>query len=149
MSLTSEIQSAIITAMKAKDKPTLSVLRMLKAAISNKQIEIGHELSDEEVIGVLASEVKSRNDSISEFKKGKRDDLVSQTENEIKVLQQYLPAPLSDQELQELVARVISELNANGLKDMGKVMGKLSAQTKGRVDGGKLAAIVKEKLGAQ
>lgn len=82
-------------------------------------------------------------------KKGKRDDLVSQTENEIKVLQQYLPAPLSDQELQELVAQVISELNANGLKDMGKVMGKLSAQTKGRVDGGKLAAIVKEKLGAQ
>lgn len=149
MSLTSEIQSAIITAMKAKDKPTLSVLRMLKAAISNKQIEIGHELSDEEVIGVLASEVKSRNDSISEFKKGKRDDLVSQTENEIKVLQQYLPAPLSDQELQELVAQVISELNANGLKDMGKVMGKLSAQTKGRVGGGKLAAIVKEKLGAQ
>ncbi|AZZ60001.1 GatB/YqeY domain-containing protein [Oenococcus sp. UCMA 16435] len=148
MSLTSDIQAAIIKAMKAQDKEKLSVLRMLKAAISNKQIELGHELSDEEVIAVLASEVKSRRDSIKDFKKGKRDDLVVMTEKEIKVLKSYLPEPLSDDQVSKMIDQTVSNINASGLRDMGKVMGQLSAKTKGRFDGSKLAALVKEKLGA-
>ncbi|MDN6967276.1 GatB/YqeY domain-containing protein [Oenococcus sp. UCMA 17063] len=148
MSLTSDIQAAIIKAMKAQDKEKLSVLRMLKAAISNKRIELGHELSDEEVIAVLASEVKSRKDSIKDFKKGKRDDLVVMTEKEIKVLKSYLPEPLSDDQVSKMIDQTISNINASGLRDMGKVMGQLSAKTKGRFDGSKLAALVKEKLGA-
>lgn len=149
MSLTSDIQAAIITAMKAKDKETLSVLRMTKAAISNKQIELGHDLSDDETLAVLASEVKSRNDSITDFKKGKRQDLVEKTENEIKVLAKYMPVQLTEAELDNLVSQTIQQLNATGLRDMGKVMGALSAKTKGRADGAKVASLVKTKLGAQ
>ncbi|MCV3295777.1 MAG: GatB/YqeY domain-containing protein [Oenococcus sp.] len=149
MSLTSDIQAAIITAMKAKDKETLSVLRMTKAAISNKQIELGHDLSDDETLAVLASEVKSRNDSITDFKKGKRQDLVEKTENEIKVLAKYMPVQLTEAELDNLVSQTIQQLNATGLRDMGKVMGALSTKTKGRADGAKVASLVKTKLGAQ
>ncbi|EJN98881.1 GatB/YqeY domain-containing protein [Oenococcus oeni] len=148
MSLTSDIQAAIIKAMKAQDKEKLSVLRMLKASISNKQIELGHELSDEEVVAVLASEVKSRRDSINDFKKGKRDDLVTMTEKEIEVLKTYLPEPLSEEQVSKMIDQTISNVNASGLRDMGKVMGQLSSRTKGRFDGSKLASLVKDKLGA-
>ncbi|MFZ5754321.1 MAG: GatB/YqeY domain-containing protein [Bacillota bacterium] len=148
MSLKERLTADMKEAMKAKDagKLKLSVIRMVKAAIKNQEIERGHELSDEEVIEVLAREVKMRRDSIPEYEKANRPETVETLQQEINILMEYLPQQLSQQEILELVKKVVHEVGAQSPKDMGKVMGKIVPLTKGRADGKLVNELVKQVL---
>lgn len=146
MSLLAQVQEDMKAAMKAKDKKTLAVVRQIKSAVMNEQINLGHDLTEEEELGVLSREVKQRKESISEFKEGGRDDLAADTQAELDVLAKYLPAQLSDDEIKQVVAEAIAKTGATSPKDMGKVMGIVSAQTKGRADGKVVADTVKKAL---
>lgn len=146
--LKTRLDADMITAMKEREagKLRLSVIRMVKSAIKNLEIDHKKELTEEEVLGVLMKEVKQRKDSVEEFKKGNRPDLVEATEAEIVILQEYLPEPMTETEIEELVKEVIQETGAQSKKDMGKVMGLLTARTKGRADGKVLNQIVQKFL---
>ena len=146
--LKARLDADMKTAMKDREagKLRLSVIRMVKSAIKYVEIEQKRELNDEEVLGILVKEVKQRRDSIEEFRKGNRMDLVEASEAEIQILQDYLPEPLTESELEEIVQAVIQETGAQSKKDMGKVMGLLTARTKGRADGKLLNQIVQKFL---
>lgn len=135
-------------AMKDKEsgKLRLSVIRMAKASIKNLEIDQKRDLTDEEVVTVLMKEVKMRQDSLEEFAKAGRIELVEQAEQEITVLKKYLPEQLSDEELRELVKASIAETGAATAKDMGKVMAAVIPKTKGRADGKRINAMVRELL---
>lgn len=135
-------------AMKDKEsgKLRLSVIRMAKASIKNLEIDQKRDLTDEEVVTVLMKEVKMRQDSLEEFAKAGRIELVEQAEQEIAVLKKYLPEQLSDEELRELVKASIAETGAATAKDMGKVMAAVIPKTKGRADGKRINAMVRELL---
>lgn len=135
MSLLATLKSDMIKAMKARDKDTLSVVRMLKAAVQNEQIELGHDLTPDEEIGVLNREYKQRKESLAEFKKAGRDDLIQKTTAEMKVVEKYLPKQLSDDEVKAKVAEIIKQQNATSMKDFGKVMGASMKALKGQADG--------------
>ena len=127
-------------------KQRLSVIRMVWAAIRNKEIDTKKELDDNEVCGLLMKEVKQREDSITEFKKANRTDLVVANEQEIAILKKYLPEQLSDEDLKAIVQETIATTGAKTMKDMGKVMGAVMAKAKGRAEGGKISAFVRELL---
>jgi uncharacterized protein YqeY len=146
MALINELQAQMKTAMKAKDKETLSVVRMLKAAVLNKQISLGHDLTEDDEKSVLATELKQRKDSLAEFKAAGRDDLVAQLEGEIKIVESYLPAQLDEAAVESLVDSVIQETGATGKADFGKVMKTLMPKVKGQADGALVNRIVKAKL---
>jgi len=148
MSIKDQLTEDMKTAMKEREagKLRLSVIRMVRANIKNVEINEKRELSDEDVLVVLMKEVKMRQDSLVEFKKANRSELVAQAEAEIEVLNHYLPAALSDDELKEIVSKVVAEVGASGPKDMGKVMPKVMAETKGRADGKRINAMVRELL---
>ena len=135
-------------AMKAKDtgKQRLSVIRLVRGAIRQLEIDGKKELQDEDVLGVISKEVKQRRDSIEDFKKGGRDDLVAAAEAEIAILMEYLPQQLSEDEVQNLVKEAIAASGAASPKDMGKVMKELMPKVKGRADGKLVNEIVKELL---
>lgn len=135
-------------AMKDKEsgRLRLSVIRMAKASIKNLEIDQKRDLTDEEVVTVLMKEVKMRQDSLEEFAKAGRTELVEQAEQEIAVLKKYLPEQLSDDELRELVKASIAETGAAAAKDMGKVMAAVIPKTKGRADGKRINAMVRELL---
>jgi uncharacterized protein YqeY len=135
-------------AMKDKEagKLRLSVIRMVRSAIRNLEIDQKKELNEEEVLDVLAKEVKMRRDSLEEFKKGNRPDLVENLEKEIKILMAYLPEQLSEDEVRKLVIQAIQDSNASSVKDMGKVMALLMPRTKGRADGKMVNTFVREML---
>ncbi|MFT9002488.1 GatB/YqeY domain-containing protein, partial [Liquorilactobacillus satsumensis] len=135
------------TAMKAHDKETLSTVRMLKAAVMNEQIKTGQPLTSDEEISVLSRELKQRKDSLAEFSKAQRADLVSGLEKEIKVVERYLPQQLSEAEVHEIVAETIKQVNASSKADFGKVMGAVMPKVKGRADGKLVNAAVKSLLG--
>src|SRR6266850_7229970 len=122
MLLRDQVNSDITSAMKAKDAPRLSALRMLKAAIMNKSVEKGHDLEDAEVLQVVSSLVKQRRDSIEQFSNAGRTDLVDKETAEIAVLEHYLPPAASAEEIDAAVAGAIAETGASGSKDIGKVM---------------------------
>lgn len=146
MSLQTQLTNDMKQAMKDKDKLTLSVIRMAKSAIKNEEINVGHDLSDEEVLTILTKEVKQRKDSIAGFKEAGRDDLVSEHEKEIEVLQKYLPTPLTTDELTVIVKEVIASEGATSMKDMGRVMSSVLTRVKGRADGKEVNQIVKSEL---
>lgn len=146
MSLLDTLKSDMIKAMKARDKDTLSVVRMLKAAVQNEQIEVGHDLTPDEEIGVLNREYKQRKESLAEFKKAGRDDLIAKTEAEMKVVEKYLPKQLSDEEVKAKVEEIIKQLNASSMKDFGKVMGASMKALKGQADGQLVNKTVKSLL---
>lgn len=146
MSLLEQVQADMKEAMKAKDKQTLAVVRQIKSAVMNEQINLGHDLTEEEELAVLAREVKQRKDSIAEFKAGNRADLAEATQGELVVLAKYLPAQLSEDEIKQIVQEAIQKTGATGPADMGKVMGIVSSQTKGRADGKFVADQVKTAL---
>lgn len=149
MSLNEQIGGDIAAAMKAKDAPRLSALRMLKAAVMNKSVEKGRDLEDAEVLQVVASLVKQRRDSIEQFSKAGRTDLVEKETAEIAVLEAYLPPPVSPAEIDEAVAAAIAETGASSAKDMGKVMKAVMPKLAGRnVDGRAVNDAVRRKLGA-
>ena len=146
--LKARLDADMKTAMKDREagKLRLSVIRMVKSAMKYVEIDQKRELNDEEVLGILVKEVKQRRDSIEEFRKGNRMDLVEASEAEIQILQDYLPEPLTESELEEIVQAVIQETGAQSKKDMGKVMGLLTARTKGRADGKLLNQVVQKFL---
>ncbi|MFP4015436.1 MAG: GatB/YqeY domain-containing protein [Halanaerobiales bacterium] len=133
-------------AMKSKDKQKLSVIRMARAAIKNVEIDKRKDLEDNEVIEVLAREVKQRRDSITEYEKAGKEDTVSDLNKEIEILSVYLPEQLTEEELEVLVNETISELGATSMADMGKIMGAIMPKVKGRADGNIVNTLVRQKL---
>ncbi len=148
MSIKDQLTEDMKQAMKDREngKLRLSVIRMVRANIKNVEINDKKELTDDEVLAVLMKEVKMRQDSLEEFQKAGRSELVAQAEEEIKILQKYLPEALSDEELKGIVAEVVAEVGATTMKDMGKVMPAVMARTKGRADGKRINAMVRELL---
>lgn len=150
MSLKDRLVEDMKVAMKAKEegKVRLSVIRMARAAIKNAEIDKRTEFSDEQVIEVLAREVKMRRDSMEEFSKANRPDTVKALEEEISVLMEYLPQQLSEGEIRQLAQETIAAVGAQGPKDLGKVMGSITPKTKGRADGKLVNQVVRELLGS-
>lgn len=134
------------TAMKAKDKETLQVVRMLKASIQNEQIKAGHELNADEELTVLSREMKQRRDALSEFVQAGRDDLVEKIKVEIAIVEKYLPKQLTEEEIRQIVSEAIEKVKATSAKEFGKVMGAVMPLVKGKADGNQVNAIVKELL---
>jgi uncharacterized protein YqeY len=122
-------------ALKASDEQRVSVLRMVKAAVKNKQIEKGEELTDDEIVSVLATMVKQGRESIEQFTKGGREDLAKKEEGEVSILQTYMPPQLGNDELDKIISDAIKEVSAEGPQDMGKVMRVLMPRVKGAADG--------------
>ena len=152
MSLKEQLTEDMKTAMKAKEegKQRLAVIRMVRSAIRQQEIDGNGKqaLDDEGVIAIISKEVKMRKDSLEEFKKGDRQDLVAQTEADIAVLMPYLPQQLSEEEIRTFVKEAVEKSGASSQKDMGKVMGLLMPKVKGRADGKLVNSIVREMLNA-
>ena len=147
MSLEQTLGADIVTAMKAKDQTRLTALRMLKTALTNKSIEKGRDLDTAEELQVVSTLVKQRKDSIEQFTKGNRQDLADKEQAEIVVLNAYLPAAASDEEIAAAVAAAVTETGASGAKDIGKVMKAAMAALAGKtVDGKKVNEAVKARL---
>ncbi len=146
MSLKGQITEDMKSAMKAGEKDRLKVVRLIRAAIKQIEIDTREELDDAAVLAVLTKMVKQRRDSIEQFEKGDRDDLAAIERAEIVVLNDYLPEQLSAEELAALVDEVIQATGAEGIRDMGKVMGQIKSQAAGRADMGAVGAKVKALL---
>jgi len=149
MALVEQIEKDFIVALKAQEALKLSVLRMVKAALKNKQIELQKELDDFEALAVLRTLVKQRHDSVEQFRKGGRDELADKEEAEIKIIEGYLPAAASDEDVDAAVATAIAETSAVSAKDVGKVMKATMAKLAGKnADGKRVNEKVRAKLGA-
>ncbi|MED2488785.1 hypothetical protein COA05_03385 [Bacillus thuringiensis] len=135
MSLLGRLNDDMKQAMKNKQKEKLTVIRMVKAALQNEGIKLQHTLTEEEEVTVLAREVKQYKDSLLEFKKAGREDLVNKLQSEIQILSAYLPEQLTEEELVDVIKQVISEVGANSKADMGKVMTAVMPKVKGKTDG--------------
>jgi uncharacterized protein YqeY len=146
MSLKDQIADDLKRALKEGDDTRKRTLRLLMAAVHNAEIEKGAELDDSGVLGVIAKQVKQRHDSAEEFRRGDRQDLVDREESEAAVLQAYLPPAMSREEIEGAARKVIAEVGAQGPRDIGKVMGPLTAQLRGRADGAEISAVVRELL---
>lgn len=140
------IQEDMKSAMRAKEKERLSVIRMLLSAIKDRQIETRAEVDDDEIQKILMSYAKKRNEALAEAEKAGRSDLADKERFELTVVSTYLPEPLSDAELDQLVAAAIAESGATTMKDMGAVMKLATANAQGRADGTRLSAAVKKRL---
>jgi len=148
MSLKQQIISDLTASMKAQDAPRTSTLRMVKAAVINREIEKGGELDDEEMSKLLRSLVKQRRDSVEQYEKGGRQELADKEKAEIVVIEAYLPQAASREEIEAAVADAIAESGASSMKDMGKVMKAAQAVLAGKnADGRTVSEIVKAKLG--
>ncbi len=146
MPLLAKIDDDLKSAMKASNSLKVSVLRMAKAAIKNRQIDTGKELSDDDIISVLSTLAKQRRESIEQFSKGGRQDLAEKEERELTLLQSYLPEQISPEELDRIILESIAESSAAGAGDMGKVMRLVMPRTKGAADGKIVSQRVKELL---
>lgn len=147
MSLLSTIEKDYIEAYKAKNAVKVAVLRHLKTAIKNRMIEEKvDDLSDDAVLDLIAKQVKQRKDSLDQYTKAGRDDLAKNEAEELVELEKYMPKQLSDEELSDAIDKVISDMGASGMQDMGKVMGAVLGAHKGQIDGKKASDMVKSKL---
>jgi len=147
--LSEKIKANITEAMKAKDELKVSALRMLSAAIKNYEIEkggAGYAATDEDVVSVVQKQVKQRKDSIEAFKSAGRDEMAEKESKELEILQGYLPAQMGEAEVKEIVAKKIVEAGATSIADIGKVMGALSLELKGKADMNLVSKLVREKL---
>jgi uncharacterized protein YqeY len=147
MSLKERIQQDMKDAMRAADKPRLATIRLMLAAIKQKEVDERKDLDDAEVTAVLDRMIKQRRESISQFEKADRTDLVDQENAELAVIQTYLPEPLSETELNALIDEAMSQTGAASIKDMGKVMALLKPRLQGRADMGAVSALIKARLG--
>lgn len=147
ITLQQRIESAMREAMLARDVRRTGTLRMAMAAFQNRRIELGRDLTDEDVTDVLAKQMKQRRESIEHFKAGGRDAMVQVEEEESAIIAEFLPQPLSEDELRELVAAAVAETGASTPADLGKVMGRLAPQIKGRADGKVASDMVRAQLG--
>lgn len=134
MNLSERLNDDMKNAMKNKDKFRLTTIRMIRASVKNLEIDLKRPLDDSEVLDIISREIKQRKDSLQEFKKAGRDDLVTDLATEIEIISGYLPEQLTEEEIQEIVRQTIHELGASSKADMGKVMGALMPKTKGRAD---------------
>ena len=147
MTLQDKIQGQIAEAMRSKDQLRLDVLRMMKSAVKLKEVEKMKALEENEVIAVLNTLVKQRKDSIEQFRKGGREELAQKEEAEIKIIEEYLPAAASEDDIRRAVAEAVQETGAASMKDMGKVMkAALARLTVKSADGARISQLVKEKL---
>lgn len=149
MNLQTQIGNHLVQSIKDKDSKTLLVLRMLKAAISNAAVKTGNinnELTDEKVISLIRKQISQRKDSIFQFEKAGRNELAQNEKNEIVILEKYLPASLTEQQIQELVEKTIFELGAVNKKDLGRVIKTVTEKTQGAVDGKTVSAIASKIL---
>jgi len=141
-----QIRADLTSAMKARDAERTSNLRMLQAAVKNEQINLGHELTDEEVLSVIRKAVKQRQESVEQYMKGNRPELAAKEAAEMAMLKEYLPPELPDEELEAAVREIVVATGAQSKKDMGKVMKEATARFKGRADGRKIQEIVSRLL---
>jgi hypothetical protein len=148
MSLRERITEDMKAAMRAKDVPRLSAIRLLQAAIKQREVDERIELDDAQVVAVIEKMLKQRRDSISQYEAAKRNDLADVEKFEVSVLQAYMPQALSDAEVEQMVVDAIATSGAAGVKDMGKVMAAVKPQVAGRADMGKVSSLIKAKLGA-
>ncbi len=146
MSIKDEINRDLKEGMKSGDKLRTETLRSLKSAIRYAEIEANSELDETEVMGVIAKQAKQRRDSIVEFKKGNRSDLVEKEQAELEILEQYLPAQMSEAEIRQKAQAIIAELGVNDIKGMGQVMKRLMADLKGQADGKVVNQVVRQLL---
>ena len=146
MNLVETLDKEIIEAMKAKDSVRLATLRGVKGAMKLRSIDHKKEINDELLIDVVSKEIKTRNESIKEFEKGGRQDLIDKTETEIKILSKYLPEQLSEEEIVNIINQVFEEVKPSGIKDMGKVMGIVTPKVKGKADMSVVSALIRNKL---
>lgn len=147
MTLQQRIESAMREAMLARDIRRVGTLRMAMAAFQNRRIELGRDLTDEDVVDVLSKQMKLRRESIEHFRAAGRDAMVQVEEEESAVIAEFLPQPLSSDELEAIVQAAIADTGASTPADMGKVMGRVTPQTKGRADGKEVAELVRRQLG--
>jgi uncharacterized protein YqeY len=147
MRLRDKVNDDLMAAMKARDAARVSTLRMMKTAIKNREIDLRAQLEDPQALEVLKTLIKQRKDSIEQFLKGKRGDLASKEAAEIKIIEEYLPAAVGEEEIEKVVAEVIQTLSAVSLKEMGPVMKQCMARFSGKlVDGKKVSDVVKRRL---
>ncbi|MEK6538781.1 MAG: GatB/YqeY domain-containing protein [Nitrospirota bacterium] len=149
MTLLDRFSEDLKESLKSRNSIKTSVIRLLKSSIKYREIEKKAPLSDDEIIEVIMSGIKQRRESVEQFSKGGRTDLVQKESNEIEIMQAYLPQPLTEEELVDEVKSVIKEVGATSAKDMGKVMKALMPRIKGRAEGTKVSSIVKELMEAQ
>jgi len=144
--IAAKLKADVITAMKAKDKKRLGVLRMLQAAVKQVEVDTRQELTDAEVVKVLSSYGRKVKDQIKSYGEGGRQELQATAETELAIVAEFLPAEMSDAELEAVVREAVAEVSATGPQDMGKVMKALMPKTTGRADGGRVSALVKKAL---
>ena len=148
MSLKARITEDMKTAMRAKDSARLGAVRLLQAAIKQREVDERIELDDTQVIEAIEKMLKQRRDSISQYEAANRHDLADVEKYEVSVLQEYLPQALTEEEVQALLEKVIQDTAASGIKDMGKVMAAIKPLVVGRADMGKISGLIKTRLGA-
>lgn len=141
-----QLNADLKTAMKSRDKLSLTVIRGLKSQLTNKQIELGHELSDSEADEVILKELKQQKESLAEFEKGGRDDLADEQKAQIEITEKYAPKQMDTAEIQQVVSQTIKDVNASSMSDFGKVMGAVMPKLKGQADGNEVKAAVKQAL---
>jgi uncharacterized protein YqeY len=146
MDLIEQLEADLGEAMKLRDEVRTTTLRLLKSALKNYQIELGHDLTMQEALSVLQKEAKKHQDSIKQYEAADRDDLANEEKAELEVIEKYLPEQMSREELEKIAEEAISSLNASGPSDMGKVIGMVRAKTEGKADGSMIAEIAKQKL---
>lgn len=140
------ILNDIKEAMKAQDKELLSVIRMVKGAMQLEEINLKRELNDDEVISVIQKQIKTRKESIEEFKKANRNDLVEKTSKEVEILNKYMPEQLSNEEINKIIDEAFELIKPTSMKDMGKIMGEINPKIKGKADMSYVSLTIKEKL---
>jgi uncharacterized protein YqeY len=140
--LSEQIRADLTESMKARTAERTSTLRMLQSALKNEQINVGHELSDEEAMSIIRKSLKQRQDSVEQFTKGNRPELAAKEAAEIDILKAYLPPELSDAELESGLRDIVASTGAQSKKDLGRVMKEATARFKGRADGKKIQEIV-------
>lgn len=146
MSLKEKLQEDLKSSMKNKDTIRKSVVTLIRAAIKQYEVDNRVELADDAIIDIISKQLKQRKDSLVEFEKVNRDDLIEETKSEIQVLEGYLPQQLSEEELEKIVIETIAEVGATSMKDMGKIMATIKPKTAGRADGRKINELVKKNL---
>ena len=145
--LKQRINDEVKTAMRSQDKPRVGVLRMILAALKQKEVDERIELNDDHVISILDKMVKQLRDSIEQFNAAGREDLVEKETYELGIVQSFLPSQLSEDEIRQVIEAAIQETGATSMKEMGQVMGIVKSRVQGRADMGKVSNLVKEKLG--
>ena len=141
-----QIETDLVEAMKAHNDEVVSVLRMVKSAIQNSEIQKKQDLKKEDILAVIQNQVKQRQDSIDMYEKGNRPELAEKEKSEIEILKEYLPEQMDEEEIRAIIQKAVSDTGAASIQDMGKVMGQIMPQVRGKADGGLVSKIVKEEL---